>query len=336
MSSAKSPHVASFRIEPGVSFCAHTATFGRGLLPLAYDWVEVVVVLKGTGEAVVRDGGRRVPVGPGSVGFLMPNTPFGVWPDGRMTVSRVFVAADYLLDQIRYQHPHAAFDRTSAALRSAVMFPDPAQIVTLGGPELEVVAKSVAELAGLTARLAVLANHWVAQCLVSNVLGAVMPMLHRVPCPACCDVDGVERRASLPRMSAMHPLSPAVRAAREFVENHYRERWTLPELARVVSMATSSLEAAFIAQMGKTPRAYRDALRVRAFARLMVEADLTVAEAAHAAGWASVDQASATFASVVDMTPGKWRDLFHATVGRWVGETQDLLLEPRDLTDFRT
>ena len=335
VASARSPHVASFRIEPGVSFCAHTASFRRGLLPLAYDWVEVVIVLDGTGEAVVHDGGRRSPVGPGSVVFLMPNTPFGLWPDATMTVSRVFISADYLWDQIRYQHPHAAFDKTSAALHSQTMFPDPAQIITLDPPALDLVSTATADLARLTTSLSVLENHYMAQCRVSHVLGTVMPRLHRAPCPLCGEMKGMETRASLPRMSAMHPLSPPVRTALTWVEGHYRESWTLAELAQVAAMSPSGLEAAFVAQLGKTPQAYRDALRVRALARLLVEAHLSVSDAAHTVGWASVTQASHTFLSVTRLTPGKWRDVFHATVQHGIAEPQDLLLEPQDLTQFR-
>jgi transcriptional regulator GlxA family with amidase domain len=103
-------------------------------------------------------------------------------------------------------------------------------------------------------------------------------------------------------------------------------------LAGQVCLSRAQLHRLFTDQMGKTPRAYRDGLRVQAMVRLLAETDLPVADVACRAGW-SPDRAATVFKEAVGMTPGTYREMFHRRAGA-ASDPQDRVMFPADLLVF--
>jgi len=62
---------------------------------------------------------------------------------------------------------------------------------------------------------------------------------------------------------------PAVRAARDYIHEHWRTDFSLDELARAVALSPFYLARSFRAQIGMPPSAYRRALRVEAAKKLL-------------------------------------------------------------------
>lgn len=81
-------------------------------------------------------------------------------------------------------------------------------------------------------------------------------------------------------------IPPAVRRARDHLEEHLDDEVTLETLARVVGMSPSHLHRTFVRAMGLTPKAYQDALRMERFKRV-VRNGHTVSRATFEAGFGS-------------------------------------------------
>jgi AraC-like DNA-binding protein len=304
------------------------------MLPLAYDWVEIVVVREGTGEATLCDGARRVPVVPASIAFLMPNTPFGLYPDGRMVVTKVFVSSHYLLSQVQYENPSLAFDLTSARLLSALMFPEPSQLIVVANDAMEDLCRCLDGLAEMTQRMSILKEFYAAEYCLIGALSSIMPLLRRQRGITVPGANTLSERPSLPCISRIHGLTASTRRALAWIGERYRDSWTIRDLAEAVSMSESAVKRTFARQLGKSPLALRDALRIRAMAKLIAEGGMSVKSAAATVGWAKPDIAVARFRSSVGMTPAQWRSEFSRHLGA-SATLPDRVIEPLNLVDFR-
>lgn len=96
-----------------------------------------------------------------------------------------------------------------------------------------------------------------------------------------------------------------VRLAR-YIEAHSDEALTLADLAERAGMSPSSLQRAFRAAFGVSPKAYRDAARIHGFkATLRAGGDVT--DAIHAAGFGSVSRVYGERLRNLGMTPSAYR-----------------------------
>jgi AraC-like DNA-binding protein len=300
-----------FGAEPGAPFCAREAVFAGPWASAAFDWLEVVVARAGTGWCR-RGDGRGDPVRPGSVVFLAPNTPCVLEPEGRLEVTRLFYSVDFIVEQVRWQHHEAAPDMWAARVLCGRLLPDPLQVVGLDGADRRAVSDAVGGLAGLSRRGLIADRHFEALSLASVPLAALAPRLAGSRPGRLSRERGSARRPTLPCVSALRPAVEPVRRAREWIEAHCAERWTVADVAREVCVSRAHLARRFQAEMGKTPMAYRDALRVHAMVALLIETPLPVGRVCAEAGWGKPGHAAAVFRKAVGIGPSEYRRRFRA------------------------
>jgi len=305
----------------------------HALLPAAYDWAEVLIVRDGTGRVHHRDDLKVDPVKAGSVVVLMPDVPCGVEPEGLMRITSVFLSEEFLRTQVRLQTFPPIRDDASADVMLQWTYPQPSQVVVLERATRDDVFSAAGHLADLTAEQRVMADFYLASRLLFAVLQSVEPLLTRRNDGDPLEHGDLTRRASLASMRMLRPLSPVVRRARQMIREHYRDPWLLEDLAAAVHVSPRQLTRAFTQAMGKTPMAYRDALRVQHMIRLLVATSTPVGVITADMGWAGEDQAVRVFKDAVGMTPREYRASF-ASRGHGRVEPADLDIKPADLDAF--
>jgi hypothetical protein len=98
------------------------------LAPVAFDWIEFLVVNDGTCRVRREGGGDPCWAGPGSFVFLMPNTPCAVEPDGQVAVTRLFVSVAFMLQVVSWRNPALRLDALTAATFARQEYPEPTQV----------------------------------------------------------------------------------------------------------------------------------------------------------------------------------------------------------------
>jgi transcriptional regulator GlxA family with amidase domain len=119
-------------------------------------------------------------------------------------------------------------------------------------------------------------------------------------------------RATQACFSAIRPLSDVVRRARRIIDERYREPLTVETLASEVAVSPSHLRRLFVREMGKTPKTYRDSLRVLEMAWLLTRTYVPLARVAALAGWRDGHNAARVFTRAAGMTPSEYRRAFQA------------------------
>jgi len=103
---------------------------------------------------------------------------------------------------------------------------------------------------------------------------------------------------------------PHIAAALQLMHVEPGRAWTVPELARQVSMSRSAFAARFRALVGDTPLNHLIQWRmVRAASMIREQRSCTLAAIAAAVGYASESAFGKTFRRVIGMSPGKYRHL---------------------------
>lgn len=110
---------------------------------------------------------------------------------------------------------------------------------------------------------------------------------------------GTDEEKLLRTPSTQQQIARAVTLLRE-QPNH---RWTVVELAGRVSMSASQLTRLFGRDLGVSPAAFLWRLRLDRMAELLIETDLTVAQAAICTGWTSTTAASRAFKRRYGVSP---------------------------------
>jgi AraC-like DNA-binding protein len=101
---------------------------------------------------------------------------------------------------------------------------------------------------------------------------------------------------------------PVVGHALSLVHAAPADPWTTASLARAVGTSRSTLADRFTRLVGQPPMRYLAAWRMRLAADRLVLPDVTVAAAAHDAGYESEAAFSRAFKKAMGVTPGAWRD----------------------------
>ena len=106
---------------------ANTRTIHRPVGPVAYDCVKLIVVRDGSAILFSEFGER--PINVGDVVLLAANTLCGSEPEGHITVSTIYADADYVLDQLFWQHADLLCDRLDTQALADTIYTEPAQIL---------------------------------------------------------------------------------------------------------------------------------------------------------------------------------------------------------------
>ncbi|MDR2381086.1 MAG: AraC family transcriptional regulator [Bifidobacteriaceae bacterium] len=324
-------------VEAGVPFCAQTITTRRIHVPAAYDWMEVVTIRRGSGLVVCGDEQISAATREGDVWLLTPNVPCGIRPDGTLTLTRLFLAVRYMVEQIRWQRWPCLSDEVTARMIAQDIAREQLkrfQNVRIERSGYERLCGLLDALVAVSAAQRIRDKYYESAALALGALGIIMPNAQRTAPtrPTRLEVE-LARRASLACASALTPLRTEVRQARALIELHYRESVPLEWLANQVNLSKQQFHRVFTAQMRKTPLAYRDSIRIQAMVRLLLETDAPVAEIAKRVGWADLDRAVNVFADAVGMRPDCYRDRL-----RTVEQTplpEDHLILADDLLVFR-
>lgn len=128
---------------------ANTRTIHRPVGPVAYDCVKLIVVRDGSAILFSEFGER--PINVGDVVLLAANTLCGSEPEGHITVSTIYADADYVLDQLFWQHADLLCDRLDTQALADTIYTEPAQILRLGEGRAGMLMPWVDELVALTA-----------------------------------------------------------------------------------------------------------------------------------------------------------------------------------------
>ena len=85
------------------------------------------------------------------------------------------------------------------------------------------------------------------------------------------------------------------------------EDWTVERLAREAGVSRTGFAVRFAEKMGLTPMQYLTSWRMQIACRFLIDDDLSVAEAAHASGYASESAFTRVFKKEIGMTPAAYR-----------------------------
>jgi AraC-like DNA-binding protein len=299
------------RVEPGASFCAEGRVLRAMLAPAAFDWMEIILVVSGTGWVTHRDEGLTDPVRPGCAVVLAPNTPCGLVPEGELSVTRVFLAPSFVVQQTRWAHPQALADDWAAwrGLERAV----PSQVVRVEGARWEQVLRLAKRIAEATAAGAVVRRYWRAAAWVLGVMGAVDESARLGNQPGglfCVEPLASVSRPSEPCFGKLTELAPEVREALAVIGRNYAETVRLGDLAARAGLSRSGFARLFTEQVGKTPKAYQNLLRVKHMTGMLTDTRHPVAAIARQAGWANTARAAQVFEEATSMRPAAYRARF--------------------------
>jgi transcriptional regulator GlxA family with amidase domain len=104
-----------------------------------------------------------------------------------------------------------------------------------------------------------------------------------------------------------------LREALGYIADHLDADLSVPALARHAAMSPRTFARAFRAEVGTTPAAYVQAVRVEAARRLLETTTDGTAEVARACGFGTVETMHRAFRRTVHTTPGQYRRHFAAT-----------------------
>lgn len=104
--------------------------------------------------------------------------------------------------------------------------------------------------------------------------------------------------------------APALRELQAWIGDHLAADLTVSALAARAAMSPRHFARLFRTEVGITPAAYVESLRIEAARRLLESSDLTVAEVARQVGFRSEAVLHRAFARTVRTTPGSYRNHF--------------------------
>jgi len=97
-----------------------------------------------------------------------------------------------------------------------------------------------------------------------------------------------------------------VRAARDFLDEHYAENISLRQLSRVAGISEFHFSRMFAAEVGMPPHAYQTQLRVT-HARKLLRRGIPASQVAACAGFADQSHFTRQFKRLVGVTPGRYQ-----------------------------
>jgi transcriptional regulator GlxA family with amidase domain len=112
------------------------------------------------------------------------------------------------------------------------------------------------------------------------------------------------------QLAMPRPDRQPLRAVLAHVETHPDADLSVPALARRAAMSPRTFARTFRAELGTTPAAYVQAVRIDAARRLLESTALSTVEVARACGFGTVETMHRAFRRTVRTTPGQYRRHF--------------------------
>lgn len=103
---------------------------------------------------------------------------------------------------------------------------------------------------------------------------------------------------------------PAIRRLQEWLPGHLAEELSVPALAGRAGLSVRHFARLFAAEVGTTPAAHVEALRVEAACRRLIELDEALTSTATACGFGSVESLHRAFRTRLGVTPSAYRARF--------------------------
>lgn len=101
--------------------------------------------------------------------------------------------------------------------------------------------------------------------------------------------------------------SPAVMQAKEFIDRHYAENISLPDIAHASLISPYHLSRTFKAQTGFSPHAYLVSRRIDKAKRLLLTTQMSVQDISDCVGFSNVNIMIRAFKNAAGMTPTAFR-----------------------------
>jgi transcriptional regulator GlxA family with amidase domain len=117
------------------------------------------------------------------------------------------------------------------------------------------------------------------------------------------------------QLAAQRPQRSSLQDLEGWIADHLAQDLSVMTMAEQVSMSTRTFARVFREELGVTPAAYVEAVRVEAARRLLETTRRPVAEVARACGFGTVETMHRVFKRTVRVTPGEYRRHFGAAAG---------------------
>jgi AraC-like DNA-binding protein len=279
------------------------------LAPVAYDWIEIILVREGTCEVIHRREGARDLARPGHVVVLMPNVPCGIRPEGQVRVTRLFYRPLFVVQQLQWADPSAlphllaAWSRFERAELS--------QVVDVAGTGWAELAELAGNLVALTETGRLRAGYLSAASWALRILAIIESQLAAGGAHGLfvADADLVNRPTE-PCFGKVLPLHEGIALVADKIRERFMEQHTVEMMAGWANLSPSQFRRKFTQQIGKTPKAYQDMVRVRRMAELLLSTEYSVARIAQMVGWFDPSRAAHVFKEAATMPPRDYRRSF--------------------------
>lgn len=286
------------------AIAGRTITTTRTIGPNTWSCVRLVII--SSGSAMISGEFGQRPVNVGDAALIRANEKSMTEPEGKATITTIFLNPDYAIDQFYWQHAGVLFDRFEAEDIAATMFTEPVQVLRLGEHRLREIEPLLDELVQLSQAGNPVESFARMQALWFLVADAIRPYLDVSPVQQVIEQQAKTRPSWLGNRR-FAPVRAEAIAVREALHGDIARRWLLNDLAAMVHLSTKQLTRVFTRAYGKTPSGYLRLLRVKEMARLFRETDLNVQAAGKRVGWGSRNQASKMFTRHVGITPSQYR-----------------------------
>lgn len=297
--------------EPFTPIVVRTTTARLPVGPSAFDCVKLIVPR--SGSALLFGESDRLSLNVGDVLALAPATLCGLEPEGRITVTTLYLDRDYLIDQFFWRHAGVLTDRMEAGRVFNDRYPEPAHLMRLGEDRIMRLTPWLDELTALSANGPSADQFYRVQTLLHSALDVIAPWQP----PETTSQPPSRRTVSsglLPGHRVFAPLRPEAQEASRLLRSAPERRWTLSELAEAVHLSPSQLGRVFVSAFGKTPMTYLTMLRVELMATLLRKTNRPIRSIAQEAGWSDPDYATRQFRRCAGLTPQQYRALTVPTI----------------------
>jgi transcriptional regulator GlxA family with amidase domain len=116
-------------------------------------------------------------------------------------------------------------------------------------------------------------------------------------------------------LAAQQAAQPALRELQAWIAGHLDDDLSVAALARRANMSERSFQRAFRREIGQTPAAYVEALRVEEARALLQDGAPSLEAVARATGFASAEVLRRVFQRRIGVSPGEYRSRFRAATG---------------------
>ena len=269
------------------------------------DFARLIFVRSGSIIVLGEFGCRAVVFGDALI--LGANTLFEAEPQGRATITAVYLDTKYLIDQMFWQHAAILSDRQHAQEFVETIYSEPTQLLRLGPDRVTMLMSKLDKLVALSLEGRPVENFYEIQAAWSSVAHVVAPFVR------ASEIRGFAERTttwpSRPRHRRFVPLRAEARKAAELLRADPVRRWSIAELANEVHLSASQLGRVFVNAYGKSPIAYLAMLRAERMACLLRTSDVPIAVIAREVGWNDPAFAARQFRRSVGITPACYRDV---------------------------